>query len=307
MSFTVVCPQGVALRNTPNFNDRNQIIPGPTVGTVLQGTVVPGDGGLYYQIQQGFVPFYKQDGSVVLGPADQVVSCQVTKDSGIAYRKTADFNDRRQDIPGPSCGQIIIGIQVQGSSGQFLQTSAGFVPFADPAGMPLLQTMPPGTLPSDAVHTQQHHPTQPQAYPQQPQQGYAPQQPQAYPQQGYAPHPGAPPPAYSQGYPQQQAHGMGKGAFGAAAAAQQGMGMYGAPARPAPAGQDKRAMARDAFMRFDTDRSGTIELGEFVNAMALLGATLTYEDAQCVFCVVDVDGDGRITLSEFTEHWVANY
>lgn len=59
-----------------------------------------------------------------------------------------------------------------------------------------------------------------------------------------------------------------------------------------------------------------------MNAMALLGATLTYEDAQCVFCVVDVDGDGmscishdasltcevgRITLSEFTEHWVANY
>lgn len=99
MSFTVVCPQGVALRNTPSFNDRNQGVPGPSVGQVLQGQVVPGQNGLnYLQTQQGFVgpvpscavltveagfvPFYKEDGTVVLGPTDQVVSCQVTKDSG---------------------------------------------------------------------------------------------------------------------------------------------------------------------------------------------------------------------------------
>ena len=48
----------------------------------------------------------------------------------------------------------------------------------------------------------------------------------------------------------------------------------------------------NACRRFDLDRSGTIEIGEFVNATAQLGANLSYEDAQCVFCVVDMDGDG---------------
>ena len=44
--------------------------------------------------------------------------------AGIAYRKSADYNDRRTDISGPGCGQIIIGIQVAGGNGaQFLEVT----------------------------------------------------------------------------------------------------------------------------------------------------------------------------------------
>merc|ERR1711959_565222 len=193
MSFTVVCPQGVAIRNSPNFNDRNNAVVGPTVGTTLQGEVVPGDGGLYYlRTAQGFVPFYKQDGSVVLGPSEQVTSAQVVKNEGVAYRNTAAYEDRRGDMPGPSCGQIIIGIQVPGDRAQFLQTSNGFVPFTDPGGNALMKAMPAGTQPSDAA------PSIPPPRPQMSQGGWNPPP---------APASGAPPPPYSQGFPQQQGYG----------------------------------------------------------------------------------------------------
>ena len=59
--------------------------------------------------------------------------------------------------------------------------------------------------------------------------------------------------------------------------------------------------------RFDTDRSGTIEVQEFVGALGLLGTNISLEDAKCMFGIVDGDGDGRVTLPEFTEHWLSNY
>jgi len=334
MSYIVLCPEGVAYRNTPNFEDRNQQTAGPSMGERLQGNVAEGAGGLYYlQTQKGYVPFYKQDGSVVLGPAEQVASYQVTAPNGIAYRKSANMNDRKPEA-GPTAGSIAMGIKVVGADGvEYLQTAAGFLPITDASRQPLLAQMPAGTMPPSSAQAQQPPPSggyQQQAAPPPPSGGYQ-QQPQqqqygqpqqsqyGQPQQyGGAPPPGyaAPPPAPPGQNPGYAPNAVGYGAAPVAMAAATGVHygqpqqqQYGQPQQSMGGGppQGKAQQAQQAFQRFDTDRSGTIEIGEFMNAMAMLGNHMAPADAQCIFMCVDSDGDGRVTLQEFTQHWVLNH
>jgi len=316
-------PAGVAYRNTPNFEDRNQTTAGPSMGERLQGNVAEGAGGLYYlQSSSGYVPFYKQDGSVVLGPAEQVASYQVTAPNGIAYRKSANMNDRKPEA-GPTAGSIAMGIKVTGADGiEYLQTATGFLPITDASRQPLLAQMPPGTMPPGAAQTQQPPPSggyqqaaptgvqyggqQPQqsqyGQPQQSQYGQPQQSQYGQPQQsqyGAAPPPSYPPPAPPGQNPGYAPNAVGYGAPPVAMAAPQSMG--GGPA------QGKAQQAQEAFQRFDTDRSGTIEVNEFMNAMAMLGNHMAPADGQCIFMLIDSNGDGRVTLQEFTQHWVMNH
>ena len=116
--------QGVAFRNTPNFEDRNPSVAGPAVGDMITGSVVPGDGGLYYLQTSlvGYIPFYRKDSGIILAPHDQARSYQVippqgarlstaaclSAPPGIAYRLTANFGDTKPG-QGPIGGQIVIG------------------------------------------------------------------------------------------------------------------------------------------------------------------------------------------------------
>ena len=95
------------------------------MGDVITGSVVPGDGGLYYlHTSRGYVPFYRKDSAIILAPHDQARSYQVIPPqgtrlttgacthrltpSGIAYRLTANFGDTKPG-QGPLGGQIVIG------------------------------------------------------------------------------------------------------------------------------------------------------------------------------------------------------
>jgi len=323
MSYIVVCTEGVALRNTPNFEDRNQTAAGPTVGEQLQGSVVEGANALYYlQTSRGYVPFYKKDGSVVLGPAEQVASYQVVAPRGVGYRKTGSFDDRKPGN-GPTAGAIVMGIKsVGGDQIEYLQTSSGFLPIAGHDRVPLLAPMPPGTVPGQQPQHQQApapfkppvpagvtYGQQPQQYGQQPQQSQYGQPPQQYGQQPQQSQYGAPPqPSYGAPAAAAPAYGAPSQNPGYAPNA---VGYNAQPvpvAAPAPPqNSGKAAQAQQAFMRFDTDRSGTIECNEFMNAMAMLGNQMAPADAQCIFMLVDGDGDGRVTLNEFTQHWVMNH
>eukprot|EP00050_Salpingoeca_kvevrii_P018391 m.73701 g.73701 ORF g.73701 m.73701 type:complete len:257 (-) comp8038_c0_seq2:88-858(-) len=75
------------------------------------------------------------------------------------------------------------------------------------------------------------------------------------------------------------------------------------PALPA----EKRAAAQRAFAMYDKDRSGHIDSREFFEALRYLGLGISWEDALAVFAIVDTNGNGHVTMDEFTEHYAANY
>jgi len=86
------------------------------------------------------------------------------------------------------------------------------------------------------------------------------------------------------------------------------------PPLPAPAfrsaGSDaaeRRSAAGAAFRYFDRDMSGFLDVVEFYHALGALGAGVEYEDAVAVFAVVDSNGNGRVSESEFIEHFMANH
>lgn len=83
---------------------------------------------------------------------------------------------------------------------------------------------------------------------------------------------------------------------------------------------------------YDVDNSGLIDRTEFFHALQHLGVQLTWEDAQAVFSIVDQvqikiqnnsslqfwcstshippplqDSDNSVTMSEFVQHYIANY
>jgi Ca2+-binding EF-hand superfamily protein len=58
---------------------------------------------------------------------------------------------------------------------------------------------------------------------------------------------------------------------------------------------------------YDTDRSGAIDMNEFANALTYLGLSISRDDAAAIFCVIDTDGNGTVSMSEFIEHYIANY
>jgi len=71
--------------------------------------------------------------------------------------------------------------------------------------------------------------------------------------------------------------------------------------------RDKRDAARRAFRRFDVDRSGFLDVGEFTSALTMLGVTIDFHDAMAIFALVDDDHNGSISEHEFVSHFLANY
>lgn len=69
----------------------------------------------------------------------------------------------------------------------------------------------------------------------------------------------------------------------------------------------KKARARAAFRRLDTDGSGYLDKEEFVAALAILAVPINRSDALEVFSVVDADGNARITEGEFVSHFISNF
>jgi len=58
---------------------------------------------------------------------------------------------------------------------------------------------------------------------------------------------------------------------------------------------------------YGTDKSGAIGVDEFANALIYLGLGISRDAAAAIFCVIDTDGNGTLSMSEFIEHCIANY
>jgi len=71
--------------------------------------------------------------------------------------------------------------------------------------------------------------------------------------------------------------------------------------------EGKKTMARNAFRAFDVDRSGYLDINEFLRALESLGVLMQYNDALAVFAIVDDNRNSRISESEFLAFYVANY
>jgi calcium-dependent protein kinase len=56
---------------------------------------------------------------------------------------------------------------------------------------------------------------------------------------------------------------------------------------------------RDLFQSFDSDSSGTLSLEEFKQAINIISPTLSFNDIQKIFEVIDFDGDKSISYTEF--------
>merc|ERR1711865_47436 len=74
-TFKVTFPNGIAYRNSPNYNDRITTTRGPTNGSVLTGSVVQSD-VQYLQIQNSnggfvYVPLYATNGQQLMQPVQQ--------------------------------------------------------------------------------------------------------------------------------------------------------------------------------------------------------------------------------------------
>lgn len=57
-------------------------------------------------------------------------------------------------------------------------------------------------------------------------------------------------------------------------------------------------LAREAFARFDADRSGSIEPHEFRRVLRELGRAVTQRQSDAIFRLIDVDGSGAVEEDE---------
>ena len=58
-------------------------------------------------------------------------------------------------------------------------------------------------------------------------------------------------------------------------------------------------MIERAFKKVDLDHSGTLDVKELVELMALLGSTMTEPEAETCLMMLDKDGSGTVSLDEF--------
>jgi calcium-binding protein CML len=59
------------------------------------------------------------------------------------------------------------------------------------------------------------------------------------------------------------------------------------------------------FRRFDTNKSGDIDFGEFKNLVHELGRSISDVEADTVFQQLDTDHNGVIDFEEFRTWWTA--
>ena len=89
--------------------------------------------------------------------------------------------------------------------------------------------------------------------------------------------------------------------------------------------QDKKAAAQRAFREEDTDRSGFVDRSEFWRALRRLDPAISWvlsvidgemkrlmrltvqEDSCCIFGIVDGNGNGQISETEFISYYTANF
>jgi centrin-1 len=64
--------------------------------------------------------------------------------------------------------------------------------------------------------------------------------------------------------------------------------------------EEQKEEIDNAFIIFDKDKSGSIDVGELKDAMKALGIFLKKEDVKAVMTKVDKDGSGNIDKEEFT-------
>jgi len=85
--------------------------------------------------------------------------------NGVGYRRSPNYEDRRQDVRGPNNGQIVEGPVVAGTDGlQYVQTAQGYLPVRNPNGETLLGPAQQGVA---APMPQQKSDPMPQPVPQQ--------------------------------------------------------------------------------------------------------------------------------------------
>lgn len=68
--------------------------------------------------------------------------------------------------------------------------------------------------------------------------------------------------------------------------------------------RDEQAEAREIFDHFDRDRSGKMEISEFVSLMKALDALGDPDELVAGLGAVDTDNDGRIDFEEFLDFWL---
>jgi Ca2+-binding EF-hand superfamily protein len=67
--------------------------------------------------------------------------------------------------------------------------------------------------------------------------------------------------------------------------------------------QGKRSAAEIIFQKYDKDRSGKLERGEFQKMCMSMGYHLTKEELDLDMKLLDLNGDGKIGYSEFVAWW----
>lgn len=65
-----------------------------------------------------------------------------------------------------------------------------------------------------------------------------------------------------------------------------------------------REAAAAVFDRFDGDRSGYLDLQEFMDALRALHLAISYHDALDCFAECDANEDGRIGRAEFVNKYI---
>ena len=79
--------------------------------------------------------------------------------------------------------------------------------------------------------------------------------------------------------------------------------------RPGPDGKlsaEDLGILRETFIEMDTDKSGSIDIDEFYNAMRKLGKRrISKKKAATMFHKVDVDDSGEIDFDEFVDAFTA--
>jgi Ca2+-binding EF-hand superfamily protein len=63
----------------------------------------------------------------------------------------------------------------------------------------------------------------------------------------------------------------------------------------------KGVSPHDVFAKFDVNKDGTLDIGEFTNMVKFLGLMYTNEKIDEAFRCIDTDGNGMLSADEFVD------